>query len=375
MKQLAIQYLKRTGIVLLSIWIGILIYLVLGAISGLLTVHDYNFRLGPQIMGISFAILPPWAVLTPLALWFSHKVPLKPASWVLGVFVHLLLFLLLTLLHGYALSLQYHYSGNLSPDMVGYESWQHTGHFLFLDDMFLFDALIYIFLIASQNIANFHSLAQQKELDAVRMQGQLTESRLQALLMQVNPHFLFNTLNSIAVLVRKQDTKGAGSMIEKLSAFFRYTLDTPAEQWVPLQQELEMMEQYLDIEKVRIGSRLVVTRNIPENTLGILIPMLITQPLVENAIRHGIGKKPGNCELLIEAVLVDGLLTLRIKDTGVGCNFNMLAPGNGIGLENVKERLRQSYGSDVGLRLKGTVGEGVEVTLELPAIRRPGREP
>ncbi|MGV3590736.1 MAG: sensor histidine kinase, partial [Gammaproteobacteria bacterium] len=203
---------------------------------------------------------------------------------------------------------------------------------------------------------------------AVRMQGQLVEARLQTLLMQVNPHFLFNTLNSIAVLVRKQDAEGANAMIDKLSAFFRHTLDTRAEQWVPLRQELDMVEQYLDIEQVRIGPRLTVTLNIADEALNFPVPMLITQPLVENAMRHGIGRKPGACELRIDASVNGGMLTLRISDTGAGCDFGMPESSNGIGLNNVRERLRHTYDSDARLRLEGIVGRGVTVTLELPNV-------
>jgi hypothetical protein len=365
------HYLKRTAIALLTIWIGLSIYILLSGVSGLLTEHHYTFSFWPRFVGLSLYAWP-WVFLAPLAFWCADVFPIKPTGWIRGVVTHLFLFLLLTLAHGYTQAMVYVSIGTMSPDMVGYEPWQHTGHFLFLDDFFLFDALIYIFLVASQNISNFYSLAQQKELDAVRMRGQLTESRLQTLLMQVNPHFLFNTLNSIAVLVRKNDIEGASSMIEKLSAFFRHTLDTQVEQWVPLRQELDMVEQYLDIEKVRIGPRLTVRCDISEAALNFPVPMLITQPLVENAIKHGIGRKPGNCELRIEAFVQDKLLTLRISDTGAGCDFGMPEAAGGIGLNNVRERLRQTYGNDDGLRLDGIVGSGVIVTLELPDIRAAG---
>jgi two-component system LytT family sensor kinase len=363
------HYLKRTCIALVTIWAGLALYILLSGLSGLLTEHEYTFAFWPRIASLSLYIWLPWVVLTPIALWLSDRFPIKPANWVAGVLTHLGLFLVLSLVHGYSSAVAYYASGNMTPDMQHYAAWQHTGHFLFLDDFFLFDALIYIFLVASQNISNFYSLVQQKELDAVRMQGQLTESRLQTLLMQVNPHFLFNTLNSIAVLVRKNDVEGAGSMIEKLSAFFRHTLDTQAEQWVPLRQELDMVEQYLDIEKVRIGPRLSVVYDVSDAALNFRVPMLVMQPLVENAIKHGVGRKPGNCELRIEASVRDALLTLKIRDTGAGCDFGMLQHGGGIGLNNVRERLQQTYGSDAGLRLEGIVGSGAVVTLELPDIR------
>ena len=368
------HYLKRTCIALVTILVGLVIYILLSGISGVLTEHDYTFAFWPRVTSLFLYIWLPWVLLTPIALWLSDRFPIKPANWVQGVLTHLVLFLALSLLHGYSSALAYYSSGAMTPDMQHYAAWQHTGHFLFLDDFFLFDALIYLFLVASQNISNFYSLVQQKELDAVRMQGQLSESRLQALLMQVNPHFLFNTLNSIAVLVRKNDAEGAGSMIEKLSAFFRHTLDTQVEQWVPLRQELDMVEQYLDIEKVRIGPRLTVTYEVSDAALNFLVPMLVMQPLVENAIKHGIGRKPGNCELRIEASVRDRLLTLKIRDTGAGCDFGMLQNGGGIGLNNVRERLQQTYGSDAGLRLEGIVGAGVVVTLELPDLRKGGAD-
>ncbi|MDY6983014.1 MAG: histidine kinase [Pseudomonadota bacterium] len=364
----AVHYLKRTAIALVTIWIGLAIYTLLSGISELLTSHHHSFSFWPRFRGLSTYAWQ-WIFMTPLALWFADRFPIRPADWVHGVVTHLVLFLLLTLAHGYTQAMVYVSIGNISPDMQGYAPWQHTGHILFLDDFFLFDALIYIFLVASQNISNFYSLVQQKELDAVRMQGQLTEARLQTLLMQVNPHFLFNTLNSIAVLVRKHDTEGANAMIEKLSAFFRHTLDTRAGQWVPLQQELDMVEQYLDIEQVRIGPRLNITINIDDAAQNFPVPMLITQPLVENAIRHGVSRKPGNCELHIDATVRAGLLTLKIGDTGAGCDFGMPESGGGIGLNNVRERLRHSYGDKAELRLEGIVGHGAIVTLELPDVR------
>jgi LytS/YehU family sensor histidine kinase len=161
-------------------------------------------------------------------------------------------------------------------------------------------------------------------------------------------------------------------MIEKLSAFFRHTLDTRAEQWVPLRQELDMVEQYLDIEKVRIGPRLSVVYDISDAALNFPVPMLITQPLVENAIRHGVSRKPGACELRIQAAVKNELLTLTISDTGAGCDFGMPEFADGIGHSNVRERLRQIYGNDSGLRLEGIVGSGVVATLELPDLRNGG---
>jgi hypothetical protein len=357
------RYFKQMGIALLSIGIGISLYVVLSGLSGLLTVHDYSFHPIPAITGTLYYMGLPWLVLLPLVFWFADRVPIRPSDWVKGVFLHLLLFLPITLLHATISAQLYYHSDDVTPAMAAYDVWQHSGHFLFLDDMFLYDALIYIFLVASRNISNFHSLAQRKELDALRMQSQLNEARLQALLMQVNPHFLFNTLNSIAVLIRMQDNARATTMIERLSAYFRHTLDAPLKQWLPLNQELHMVEQYLDIEKVRIGPRLSVQQHIAAQALSVPVPALLLQPLVENAIRHGIGRKAGACELRIDAVVEHGKLILTISDTGAGCDFSR--EREGIGLANVRERLQQCYGDAAMLEPRGDA-DGVTVRLTLP---------
>lgn len=350
----------------LCVWVGICTYALLSSASGLLTVHDYDFQPYEQISVWTFYVWLPWFLLTPVALRYSRTAVISPGNWVPGLLAHLPMLLVLALVHGYIVAHLYYNSGTVSPEMQGYEPWQHTGHFLFMDDMFLFDTVIYIFLIASRNISNFHSLAQQKELDALRMQGLLTQSRLQALLNQVNPHFLFNTLNSIAVLVRRQDTDGATMMIEKLSGFLRYTLDAPVGPWVTLREELAMVDQYVDIEQVRFGARLSVRRAVPPEALECLVPMLILQPLVENAIRHGVGRKAGPCELGIDATLQEQVLQLRIADTGAGCDFAAQTQSVGIGLANVRERLQHSYGEAASMQLEGRPGAGVTVTLRLP---------
>ncbi len=359
----------------LCVWVGICTYALLSSASGLLTLHDYVFQPFEQISVWTFYVWLPWFALTPVALRYSRTAVILPGNWVPGLLAHLPMLLLLALVHGYIVALLYYNSGTVSPEMQDYEPWQHTGHFLFMDDMFLFDTVIYIFLIASRNISNFHSLAQQKELDALRMQGLLTESRLQALLIQVNPHFLFNTLNSIAVLVRRQDTDGATRMIEKLSDFFRYTLDTPVGPSVSLRQELAMVDQYVDIEQVRFGARLSVRRAVPPAALDCQVPMLILQPLVENAIRHGISRKAGPCELHIEAHVRDQELLLRIADTGAGCDFAAESHHQGIGLANVRERLQHSYGDAASMQLEGHLGAGVTVTLTLPVRLASGATP
>jgi LytS/YehU family sensor histidine kinase len=189
--------------------------------------------------------------------------------------------------------------------------------------------------------------------------------------MQINPHFLFNTLNVISVLVMKQDNAKAGEMIERLSVFFRQTLEESSEQYLPLQQELDVIDQYLAIEELRFGDRLQIRRNFDPEALSALVPVLILQPLVENAIRHGLGEKLDAGVLSLECKRVADRLLIRIIDDGVGCSFSTntgFTPG--IGLSNVQQRLQQMYGNDHVFNLSGETGQGVTVSIEIPFTRQ-----
>ena len=169
------------------------------------------------------------------------------------------------------------------------------------------------------------------------MSQKLTESKLRALRMQINPHFLFNTLNVISVLILKQDNDKASDMIERLSVFFRQTLDDSAGHWVTLQKELDMSSQYLEIEKLRFGERLTVIEHYDPEVMETPVPSLILQPLVENAIRHGLEEKEEPGTLQIECLRLADRVLIQVKDDGVGCSFDKDASfRQGIGLSNVK---------------------------------------
>ncbi len=251
--------------------------------------------------------------------------------------------------------------------MSQYLPWQHIGHFLFGDSIFLYNAIVYTVLIASFNLRNFYNIAQQKELAASQLGLKLTESQLKTLRMQVNPHFLFNTLNSISVLVMKKENAKATEMIELLSGFFRQTLEDSKSQWVALETELEMTSQYLAIEQVRFGDRLTVIEKIAADTLKISVPSMILQPLVENALRHGLGEKEEPGVLVIECKRLADRLLIRITDDGAGCVFGGdKGVEMGVGLTNVQERLNHLYGDNHVIELLGKPGKGVAISIEIP---------
>jgi LytS/YehU family sensor histidine kinase len=255
----------------------------------------------------------------------------------------------------------------MDHDMSHYAAWQHIGHFLFGDQLFLLDMIIYILFVASFNLSNFYSLAQQKELETAKLNEQLSRTKLHALKMQVNPHFLFNTLNVIQVLVMKQETQKAAETLRRLSSFLRQTLDETDSQWVPLKSELDMVEQYLSIEQVRFGERLSVVCDFDQELMSTKVPAMLLQPLVENAMRHGLGEKQSDGTLWISTRKVAGNLMIKIQDDGVGCEpQKVLKDGKGIGLSNVMQRLSQLYGQQHVFDIESQPGKGCTIVIELP---------
>ena len=203
---------------------------------------------------------------------------------------------------------------------------------------------------------------QRRALNEQRLAARLASAELQVLKMQLQPHFLFNTLNTIYNLA-PQNSRKAQTMIARLSDLLRLSLDHVSSNMVPLQQELEFLENYLDIEKTRFEERLHVVREIDPEALDAAVPNLLLQPLVENAIRHGIGKKAAGGTIEIRAAKVGARLKITITDDGrnpTGGN----SP-SGIGLANTRARLAQLFGKDFVFELR-PAGEGTQVVIDFP---------
>jgi len=197
-----------------------------------------------------------------------------------------------------------------------------------------------------------------------RLEARLTEAQLQSLKLQLHPHFLFNTLNTITALIHV-DPHAAERMVSGLSELLRLSLRAAGEQEVPLSRELEMLEHYLQIQQVRFGDRLAVTIAVEPAAREALVPHFILQPLVENAIRHGIGPRatPGRIE--ISAMVADAVLRLRVRDDGIGVPFG-LPVEDGVGLGNTRSRLRSLYGARQDFSAAGDAAGGFVVDIEIP---------
>ncbi len=208
---------------------------------------------------------------------------------------------------------------------------------------------------------------REREVRSSRLQSELARTQLQVLEMQLQPHFLFNTLNSIMVLIGK-DPGMAEKTIGRLADILRRSLDRGAAQEVTLGEEMDFLERYLDIERVRFGDRLTVERRMAPGVADALVPTMLLQPLVENAIRHGVSVRRGPARIEIGATRENGTLMLHIRDNGVGLKGTDVVK-MGIGLSNTRERLRQLYGDSQQLRLESIPEGGVDVQVILPYHR------
>jgi len=194
-------------------------------------------------------------------------------------------------------------------------------------------------------------------------------AQLAALRAQVNPHFLFNSLNSIAQLIVTEPRK-AEACVERLAEIYRYLLHRTNADFVPLAEELSVAESYLEIERARFGDALRVEEHIDARARDLLLPSLILQPLVENAVKHGISPKVGGGRVTIEARILDGDLRLAVRDTGVGLVGDQRAIyEHGVGLRNVRDRLLRLYGADYAPQVVSQPGAGTTVTLRIPVVQ------
>jgi signal transduction histidine kinase len=203
---------------------------------------------------------------------------------------------------------------------------------------------------------------------ALKSAAMAHEAQLKMLRYQLNPHFLFNTLNAISTLILEQQTELANRMVTKMSSFLRYSLDNDPMQKITLKQELEALKLYLDIEKVRFEERLNLDLDISEESEGALIPSLLLQPLVENAIKYGIVQSEGGGNLRIAAKVFAGDLLIELSDDGPGIKLEdgKPPPSKGVGLRNTRERLVELYGTSHSFRLSRTDPHGLTIHIRIP---------
>jgi len=214
----------------------------------------------------------------------------------------------------------------------------------------------------------YYLLNQREKERYLRAISMAHEAQLKMLRYQLNPHFLFNTLNAISTLVLDQDTKLANNMVMKLSRFLRYSLDNDPMQQVTVSEEIESLQLYLDIEKVRFGDRLTLHFSVTPEAEHALMPSLLLQPLVENSIKYAVSQSIHGGSIAVAASVEAGCLQLQVADDGPGLDLRhgRLPKGGGVGLANTRERLAQVYGDKQSFRLSTTEPHGLTITICLP---------
>ena len=214
----------------------------------------------------------------------------------------------------------------------------------------------------------YYRVFQEIQASALKSASMAHEAQLKMLRYQLNPHFLFNTLNAISTLILERQIDLANRMVTKMSSFLRYSLDNDPMQKITLEQEITALKLYLDIEKVRFEDRLNLDLDIEDEARTALIPSLLLQPLVENAIKYGIAQMDGPGHLRIAAKVFAGDLLIELSDDGPGADLSgdQFPEGNGVGLRNTRERLKELYGNKHSFRLKATIPHGLTINIRIP---------
>jgi signal transduction histidine kinase len=320
-----------------------------------------------------------WALLTPLIALLARRYRLDRQRWPQSLVVHLPASLLFPTLHLCLYLPLFLLAGGMFPRE--YPTFLSLFRYQLFANLPVAVSIYWLVLIAINALDYYHSF-RVAEVKASELRAQLAQAQLRALKMQLHPHFLFNTLNSISALLHR-DTEAADQMVARLGDFLRLTLENSGDQEVTLEQEMEFLRCYLEIETVRFHDRLSVETEIEPQTLQARVPNLILQPLVENAIRHGISRQSAPGRLVIRAARRDARLLLQVEDNGPGLSLiseggaphapaNATASGatrtatGGVGLANTRARLEHLYGAEHRFELTRAAPRGMLVTLEIP---------
>ncbi|MEM1269672.1 MAG: histidine kinase [Bacteroidota bacterium] len=298
-----------------------------------------------------------WGLMTPVVLYVAARYPLDEGQWKINlVAAHVPTLLGVMALHAMGNLLLFRWAG--LHDTVNTELY--SVHFT---SRLHVNVIAYVTIVGAYYAYEYYSRYRQRERLASQLQVQLMEANLRALKMQLNPHFLFNTLNSVAALVRTNRNKAAVKMLVQLSEFLRMALESKGVQEIPLSEEIEFLRRYLDIESIRFKDRLRVEFDIEPAAKEAYVPNMILQPIVENAIHHGIAPNPDSGRLNVSAHVDGGYVVLRVDDDGKGIEDDS---ASGVGLSNTRERLDNLYPDNFGLAMKNRPSGGLRVEIEVP---------
>jgi len=300
-----------------------------------------------------------WACLAPFILMLRARMPLSSGHWVGGVLFHIL-FSFLVMATFYLGRIEA-YSIFFDPITGGF--WHAASRSFYGHNMV--DMAYYWAVIAFGYGGELQRRFKNEEIRAVQLESRLIEAELKALREQLKPHFLFNTLNTISVLVRDGKNEMAVTLLARLGSLLRMSLDGTHKNETTLRVEMDFLERYIEIQKARFPDRLTVAISIDEEALGVPVPWLILQPIVENAILHGVAPKSGPGRVDILGRVENGSLHLEVLDDGPGLPENRRVV-EGTGLANTRERIAKLYGGAGRMTLSGRPTGGISVEIILP---------
>ena len=318
----------------------------------------------PQVIyyALSDAVL--WALATPLVFALARRFPVRSPRVVARVAVHLVLGTALALVVLFADALQNQaFGGPSSSSVAEFYSFSLTYRLHS-------NVMVYAALVAIGHVVNHHRELVRGERKLAALRTHLAEARLRALRSQLQPHFLFNCLNTIAGLIGSRPGD-ARRMVGQLSSLLRLALQQGGDEVVPLSDELRFARTYLALEEARFGDRLRVELDVPADCQDVPVPAVLLQPLVENAVRHGLSPRPAGGTVRVRARRNGRSLSLAVQDDGVG--FPASPGADGIGLTSVRDRLAQLYGERGRCVVRALEEGGTEVALELPLPDANGR--
>jgi hypothetical protein len=317
-----------------------------------------------------------WVVASPLTVWASNRVPLRKGKLLIAIPFHLGFAAVLVMAHSAAVLAMHRLLGYPTGSDPFWPTYLSAVPFRLTTGI-----LGYGMMFGCVLAVDYYGRYREREVAAALLGTQLAEARLQALRMQLNPHFLFNAMNTIAMLVRRQENGAAVKMVAGLSELLRSVLEEAPPQEVPLRREIAFIERYLELERTRFPDRLRHEIKAAPETLDCLVPNLILQPLVENAVKHGIAARPEGGTVWVTAEIMEGELRLTVADDGPGIREvspSIVTPasgipvsGGGIGLANTESRLEQLYGDRGRIELESHA-DGFTARVVLPARARTG---
>ncbi|HEX5966789.1 MAG TPA: histidine kinase [Pyrinomonadaceae bacterium] len=302
-----------------------------------------------------------WALVTPLVLWLARRFCIDRNQWIRKMALHFVFSLVLVTV---LISLHFVVYMILAGMVSAITPLRLAGYLYPNLDRWL---LVYWLILLMSHAFNYYNSYRKGELKASQLRTQLVQSQLEALKMQVQPHFLFNTLHSISALLSK-DTEGARKMITRLGDFLRLTLENSGSMEVTLRQEIEFLNGYLEIERIRFQDRLTTDIQIDPSVLEARVPNLILQPIVENAMKHAVvNSRSGHVE--ISAAPRNGAVHIEVKDNGPGLAVDRtleVRRGKGLGLANTQARLVGLYGTAARFEMTNRPSGGLVVSIEIP---------